>query len=67
MGELKNLENFQLDNNTLTGIMPEEVFNNEIPILSADCEEVDCPCCTFCLTGRVAHNEEMESYRDIAV
>jgi hypothetical protein len=40
-----------LDANSLTGSMPVEacnVFNRTKPAIFIDCDEVSCPCCTYC-------------------
>jgi len=54
LGLLNNLEGLGLYRNSLTGTLPNEVcaLRNDnvgnLGSLSADCEEVTCPCCTLC-------------------
>ncbi|GKY97954.1 hypothetical protein MPSEU_000753400 [Mayamaea pseudoterrestris] len=46
-----NLLNLQTNN--LTGSMPTGVcslFNQTLPSIFVDCDEVDCPCCNYCCT-----------------
>jgi hypothetical protein len=48
---LGNLNVLRLDSTDLTGSVPSEVcgtFNETHPTLFADCEEINCPCCTYC-------------------
>jgi len=54
LGLLENLQEMWLVGNDLTGEIPDEICT--LPITNggaqtnfgADCEEIDCPCCTFC-------------------
>jgi hypothetical protein len=51
--QFTKLSELFLQSNDLTGVMPESVctvFNSTLPTVYIDCEEVDCPCCTFCCT-----------------
>ncbi|KAL7451305.1 hypothetical protein ACHAWC_003131 [Mediolabrus comicus] len=48
MGDLKRLSIFTLTENNFIGVMPAEVCDNGLETLIADCEKVDCPCCTDC-------------------
>jgi len=59
LGLLTNLEYLILHYNSLTGTMPNEVcaLRNDnvgnLDTLVADCEEVTCPCCTYCCVDGV--------------
>jgi hypothetical protein len=49
-------------NEALTGDMPASICQLEIPQLFADCERVDCPCCTYCCAQAAA---ETASFEDV--
>lgn len=49
--KLSSLNQLRLDNNDLTGTMPVDVcrvFNKTLPAVYVDCDELECPCCSFC-------------------
>lgn len=51
IGNLENLDIFAVHQNHFTGNMPDEICpatNETTLMLSADCSEVDCKCCTLC-------------------
>ena len=54
LGMLMNLKYLYLDDNLLTGTLPDEVCalrddnGGNLRYLWADCEELACSCCTFC-------------------
>eukprot|EP00816_Leptocylindrus_hargravesii_P006519 CAMPEP_0196806136 /NCGR_PEP_ID=MMETSP1362-20130617/6000_1 /TAXON_ID=163516 /ORGANISM="Leptocylindrus danicus, Strain CCMP1856" /LENGTH=742 /DNA_ID=CAMNT_0042179461 /DNA_START=90 /DNA_END=2318 /DNA_ORIENTATION=- len=54
LGRLSSLENLSVYTNRLTGVMPNEVCNlrtingGAMYSLAADCEEIECSCCTRC-------------------
>ena len=52
IGLTSSLQNLWLDSNSFTGIMPNGVCvlvdSNVLLALYADCDEIDCPCCTHC-------------------
>jgi Leucine-rich repeat (LRR) protein len=51
MSRLDKVNVLTLDSNSLTGSMPLEackVFNRTQPTIFIDCDEVSCPCCTYC-------------------
>ena len=51
-GDLLNLEQFAIDNNDLTGVIPDFVCDLVLDVLTADCwgtpPRVDCTCCSKC-------------------
>lgn len=54
LGQLENMQILQVEGNQLSGSMPTEVCANTafptmiIETLGADCDLVNCPCCTCC-------------------
>mmetsp|Transcript_13094 Transcript_13094/g.20405 ORF Transcript_13094/g.20405 Transcript_13094/m.20405 type:complete len:185 (+) Transcript_13094:1-555(+) len=52
IGSMLNLMIFEIDGNDITGVMPDDVCelvqNGVLDWLVADCDKVDCPCCTSC-------------------
>ncbi|CAJ1965994.1 unnamed protein product [Cylindrotheca closterium] len=49
LGQLSNLKQLNLIfNSGLVGTMPVEVCNLKMDVLQADCDKLDCDCCTFC-------------------
>ena len=49
LGQLSSLETLDLSGNSFTGSLDETICGmSDLPSLTADCMEVDCPCCTFC-------------------
>uniref|UniRef100_A0A7R9WI91 L domain-like protein n=1 Tax=Pseudictyota dubia TaxID=2749911 RepID=A0A7R9WI91_9STRA len=58
LGHLTQLDILKLESTDLTGAMPEEVCRLQKPdgalgVLVADCEEVQCNCCTHCCVDGV--------------
>ena len=55
-GNLEFLTEFTIENNQLLGMMPEDVCDLLLDVLTADCwgnpAAVDCPCCTKCYGAR---------------
>ena len=54
LGALKSMETLQVEGNSFSGVMPEEVCANigdSLAVLGADCEELECSCCTCCGLG----------------
>jgi hypothetical protein len=55
IGVLSELLVFSVHRNDLNGTMPEafcfENASNETVSVTADCSEIDCPCCSFCCIG----------------
>ena len=53
---LDYLAEFTIENNQITGMMPEDVCDLLLDVLTADCwgnpAAVDCPCCTKCYGAR---------------
>jgi hypothetical protein len=52
LGELENLQALELDGNDFEGDVPAVVCDLQntgiLGFVSADCDEVNCPCCSFC-------------------
>lgn len=53
LGKLSLLEELHLQLTNLVGTMPEEVCalvgaDKELQVLTADCQKIECPCCTGC-------------------
>ena len=55
IGGLYRLEVFSVQQNKLNGTVPEslcwENLSNQTVSITADCSEIDCPCCTYCCIG----------------
>lgn len=55
-GNLDYLSEFTIENNQLVGMVPEDVCDLLLDVLTADCwgnpAAVDCPCCTKCYGAR---------------
>jgi hypothetical protein len=48
-GSLSHLVNLTVSGNSLSGTMPDELCSQGDAIyIAADCDEVDCPCCSEC-------------------
>jgi hypothetical protein len=61
LGQLSSLNTIYLDGNSFTGSLNDTVCGlSELSILAADCEEVDCPCCTVCCYDERYECEEYE-------
>ena len=50
LGDLAELVQITLEHTSLTGSMPPGVCDRapEATVIKADCDEIDCPCCTVC-------------------
>jgi len=52
MGDLKFLRIFEVEDNNLSDNMPQSVCDNfsigMLQVLGADCDRLECPCCTCC-------------------
>lgn len=53
LGLLRRLGLLQVEDNAMIGDMPSEVCSNygfllPLKVIGADCDEMDCPCCTCC-------------------
>jgi len=52
LGKLENLETLMIENNNFNGAIVQEVCDNNLSVLTADCggdePKVDCDCCIYC-------------------
>ena len=51
ISNLRQLRVFRIDENDLTGEVPPRlcaIFDFTEPVAYADCEEISCPCCSYC-------------------
>jgi len=59
LSQINSLTEFMFDNNRLTGSVNETFCRRslgDLDVLQADCDEVECPCCTSCCVKEIDYN-----------